>query len=483
MTGLLARNIFWLTTGEVLSRLVAFVVAISVARTIGADAYGTLGIALALVGYLVVVVDGGLEPAAVREAARDHSAVPALFRLLAARRLALAGAMALLLLLLVAVLPDRMVGSKVLAIVFGGRLLTYALKVDWALRARDEMRTVATGLILQHAVYAAGVFLLLSQPRFPLILLAVVYVTAECALLTFYVYRLRRAYPALFTPAVRWSGGDLLRESMPVGVGKLLRIAYYEGDLISIGFLSTAEQAGYFFAAQRVSLSVAALILLHQQSAFPALSRLMQLDVVEGARFQQRVSGYALLWTVPAAAGAVMLSAPFMAALFGEEYRTSGPTLALLLLTIPVMLVQIGLHNQMLATGRTRAYLWTVAAGTAAHVLFGVLWTRTWGAAGAAAASLIGELIICLSAAWYVAMIHRTAPLERRSCYVLAAGAAMTGVMLVASPGGPILAAAAGLVVYAGFVLAAGAFTPGEARAVAALIRHGQPPPVSTTDR
>jgi O-antigen/teichoic acid export membrane protein len=265
-------------------------------------------------------------------------------------------------------------------------------------------------------------------------------------------------------------GPDLLRESLPVGAGKLLRIAYYEGDLILIGFLSTAEQAGYYFAAQRVSLSVAAIVLLQQQAVFPALSRLIQADVGQGARFQERVTGYALLWVVPAAAGAILLSVPFMALLFGAEYRESGSILLLLLLTMPVMVLQLGFHNQMLARARTKAYLWTIAGGTVAHVLLGILWTREWGGAGAAAASLAGELIICGAAAWYVTALNGTTVLGRRSLFVIAAGAAMTGAMLLTRQGGLIVATATGLLVYCVIVLALRVVTLREVRAALALL-------------
>ncbi len=469
---LLAKNILWLSTGEFLSRLIASIVAVTLARRLGAESYGTLGIALALVSYLVVLVDGGLDPVAVREVARKPAGVPALFPRIVGQRLIVALVMFALLTFLVFLLPDRIVGGQALALVFGGRLFTYALKCDWALRGREEMGAVALGLIVQHVLYALGIFVLVSRSTIPLVLIPVIHVGAEAALVVFYLAWLRKSYPRLWArTAAPQQPDDILRQSVPVGLGKVLRLAYYEGDLLLLGWLTTSEQAGYFFASQRIALALLALAILHQQTAFPALSRLMLVNVPEGARFQDAVSRYALYWSVPVAAGGVYLSGPLMEWLFGAAYRESGPILAIMLFGLPVILVQFGLHNQMLALGQTRPYLYTVAAGTAVHVGLGLLWVPHWGGVGAAWANLLGECVMCGLAACFTAVKHRAAPLGGRSLAVCAGGALMVLVMFFARRLGLLEATLIGALAYGAAVLTLGGFTMQEARKLIALFR------------
>ncbi len=464
----LARNILWLSGGEFASRLIAFVIAITLARRLGSENYGVLGIALAIVSYLVVLVDGGLDPIAIREVARRPADVPTLMRRIVGQRLLVAAGTFALLTLLVVVLPDRAVGSQALALVFGGRLFTYALKCDWALRGREEMKAVSLGLLVQHLVYAAGIVALVRFSTTPLIFIPIVHVGAEVVLVLFYLRRLRASYGSLWSNQRPAQPGGILRESLPIGLGKVLRIAYYEGDLLLLGWLAGPEQAGYFFASQRIVLSLLALVILHQQTAFPALSRLTLVDVEQGLRFQEKVSRYALVWIVPVAVGGVYFSLPLMELLFGTGYRASAPILSIMLFGLPVLLLQFGIQNQMLALGHVRPYLSTVAAGTVVHIALGIIWVPGWGGVGAASASLAGVSVTCGLAACYAWVTHRQLPLAGRSASVCLGGAIMMLAMYSVRHLGVLPTGLIGALAYGTAVVALGGITLQETRGVLA---------------
>lgn len=468
---LLVRNVFWLGAGEIFSRLIAFAVAIYLARQLGVERFGALGIALALVSYLVVLVDGGLDPIAVREVARNRDGLPALFRRIVGQRLLVAGVTYGLLIGLVVLLPDRAVGGRALALIFGGRLFTYALKCDWALRGREEMKAVAVGLVLQHVLYGLGIFALVHGSDASMLIIPIVHVGAEAVLVAFYVRRLQSSYDHLWGGEGAAAPDGIVRESLPLGLGKILRLAYYEGDLLLLGWLATQEQAGYFLASQKIVASLAALVVLYQQTAFPALSRLSLIDAPESFRYQDTVSRYALFWSVPVAAGGVYLSLPFMELVFGEAYRASAPILAIMLCSVPVILLQLGWHNQMLAHGRAHPYLYTVSAGAAVHMVLGILWVPSLGAVGAAWASLLGECVTCGMAACYVAFKHRTAPLGARSLTLFLGGGCMVAAMSYAQDLHLIAMGFVGAVAYLTVVLTLGGLRIQEVRNVLAHFR------------
>lgn len=466
----------WLGTGEFASRAIAFIVAITLARHLGVESYGALGVALALVSYLVVLVDGGLDPAAVREVARKPASVPALIRLVVGRRLLVACATYGLLILLVFLLPDRAVGGKALALLFGGRLFTAALKCDWALRGREDMKAVALGVIIQHVLYAAGMFVVMTRSDVPMVFIPIVHVGAEAVLAVLYLRWLRRSYHRLLAPPTPDLPHGLLHESLPVGLAKILRLAYFEGDLMLLAWLAPPEQSGYFFASHRIVLSLVALGVVHQQTVFPTLSRLMHVSPSSGVQFQETMSRYALAWSVPIAAGSVFLSLPIVELLFGAAYRPTAPILTIMLLGLPILLLQIGWHHQMLALGQTRPYLYTVAAGTIAHIGLGLLWAPKWGGVGAAWASVAGESITCGLAGGYAWVQHRQAPLGGRSLAVCAAGACMLTAMFVARHLSVFAVGAIGIAAYGAAALAFGGFTLQEARKLFALFgRRAQP--------
>lgn len=460
----LARNAVWLTGGEVASRLIGLAVAVYLARTLGVVTYGALGVAFALVSYLAIAVDAGLDPYGTREVARDPARLPAVFAQIVLVRLLAALAMAALLVGLVTWLPEEAVGRRELALIYGGRLFAVALTTTWALRGREEMGAIAAGLIVQQVIVAAGVFLLVRRPDVNVALVPLVQVAGELALAGWCLGWLRRRYPA-FRGEVR-AGARLamLRESLPVGLAKAVRLVYFQGDLLLIAWLSTDVEAGYFLAANRVILSLALLATLFQQNAFPTVSRLAADDPSRSLGFQEQVSRFGLLLVAPVVVGGAVLSAPAIEALFGSGYRASAPVLGILVLTLPLLILTAGLNNQLLAIGHTKPYLYSIIIGAAVHVALGLAWIGRHGGPGAAAASLAGELSTFCLAAYYMKRRRGALPFGPRLLSVAAAAGVMALVVWWLRDGPVVQAAAVGTLVYASGVLATGGLRRSELR-------------------
>lgn len=469
--GLLARNVAWLTSGEVLSRLIAFVIAVYLARVLGAEGYGKIGAALALATYIAIVVNAGLDPFTTREVARWPARLPSFLAQVLTLRLVLATAMYALLAALVLLLPDRAVGGRALALVYGGILFTTATRADWALRGRDEMRPVAVGMVLQHVLYAAGIFLLVRGPSPALVLVPLAHVAAELACASYYFAVLKRRYRRLWTPPDAADRRRMVRESLPVGLAKALRLVYYQGDLLLITWLATTEATGHFLASHKVVLSLAVLALVYQQNAYPTLSRLMGADAGEGLRFQERISRYALLFAVPAAVGGAVLSQPLIELLFGGEYRPAAPIFRIMIFTVPLVAVAAGLQNQLLAAGRSDRVLGSEVAGLCVHLALALWLIPAHAGTGAAVASLSGRLTVAALLGFHALRTAGGLPGSRRLLSVLAGGGAMALAMLVSDSLGPISRGLLGLAIYGGAVLGLGALRLDELRALARSLR------------
>lgn len=467
---LLARNLTWLTSGEVAARLLAFAVAVYLARVLGAEGFGRIGTALALVSYFGIAVDAGFDPFTIRQVARRPRRVPSLFSLVLGLRLRLALAAYAALGVVAVLAPPGAVGRTDLALVFGATLFTTAGNPAWALRGRDEMGTVALGTVLQNVAYAGAVLLLVRGPDPALIFVPVAHVTGEAARIAYQVGALRRRYPRLLVRDREVEGGRLVRESLPVGLSKALRLGYYQGDLLLLAWLASAREAGQFLAGHKLVLALVAVVLLYQQNAYPTLSRLMGTAPERGRRFQRAASRYALLVAVPVAVGGAFAAHPVVTWLFGSEYLGAVPVLAVMLSTVPLLILSSGLQNELLAVGRSELVLRSEALGLAVHVLLAALLIPRWGAGGAAGASLVGQLAILGLAVRYGRGVAR-APLGRRTLAVLGAGAVMAGVVGALRSLGLPLAVGVGLAAYGAVVAAARGIGLAELRRVAGLLR------------
>lgn len=469
--GLLARNMAWLTGGEVASRLIAFAVAVYLARVLGAEGFGTVGAALAFVTYFSIVVNAGLDPCATREAARGPSDIPELLSGIVSLRLAIALLMYGALAAAVGLLPADAVGRPDLALVFGASLFAAAIDSAWALRGKDEMRTVAMGLLIRHVVYAVGIFLFVRAPRPMLVAVPIVHVVAELVARAIYLGRLRSDHGRLTVPVDRERQWAMVRESVPVGVGKALRLVFYQGDVLLLIWLATAAQAGQFLASFKIVLALAALGLVCQENAFPTLSRLMEDERDDALAFQSRITRYVLVFGVPTAVGGAYLSEPVVRLLFGASYAPSAPVLATALFAVPVLAVSAGFQNQFVAEGRSRIVMFSEGVGVLLHLGLAAWWIPAAGALGAARANIAGRMgvLLLLLALSLRREGRRVVPGRLLPLAGAAGGMALTMEMAAASPF--VVRAVAGAAAYVLLALVLGAVKPREFRELRRILR------------
>lgn len=473
--GMLARNAVWLTGGDLVSRIIAFGVAIYLARVLGAEGFGQLGAALALVSYLLIVVDAGVEPYATREVARDRRRVPLLVTQVFLLRLVLATAMFAMLAFLVFILPAEAVGGRDLALVYGGTLFAWGCNSAWALRGRDEMRSVAVGLLVQHVFYAVGILVLVRGPDAPLVLVPVAHVAAELVRSFLYFRHLSGRYPRLRTSLDAAEGKRMVSESLPVALAKGLRVSYYQGDILLVTWLFAVAEAGYFLASHKIVLGLAMLGILYQQNAYPTLSRLGSTS--RGVRFQDDVSRYALAFCVPVAVGGLFLSGPVIDLLYGAEYARSGPVLSIMLLSIPLLVVSAGFHNRLLISGRAGLVVRSEGLGVICHILLALLWIPEQGALGAAQASVAGRGAVLLLSAHYAMRLDGDLGMGARNLGVLAAGGIMGTVFLVVQGAPPVLAGIGATAAYAGALILLGGIRASEIRTLVRGLTGREEPP------
>ncbi|MCG8589534.1 MAG: oligosaccharide flippase family protein, partial [Proteobacteria bacterium] len=224
----LVGNFGWLAGGEVASRAVGFVIALYLARTLGAASYGAIGIALALAAFLAIGVRAGTAPAAIREVARDPGAVPDLLGRLLTLRLALAG---LAIAGVAAALPwlaPTLSAPGVLILLYCLGLVPEALSVGWAYRGLERMDVVAGARVLERTVVLLALVALVGTGE-QLLRVPVIEGAAALGVALWMMARLRREYPGLglrFEPA---SWRPLLAEGLPVGLTMGLRMLYTNG--------------------------------------------------------------------------------------------------------------------------------------------------------------------------------------------------------------------------------------------------------------
>lgn len=388
-----ARNFRALITGEALARIIGIVIALRLARALGVDGFGTLEVGLAVLVYLQLFVDGGLDLVATRDVTRQ----PALRDQYAGNLIGLRLATAATAVTAVLAINSYTAQPPLLK----GVVLRYALSVvpaacalGWAFQASERMRAVAAGNVITQLVYLGGVLYAVRDGhgtfQVPLAY-TLGSVVGSAAVGLWYVRRYGWVYPR-FEPRF-WRMA--IKEALPVAGSRALRAVSFNFDVLMLGYPFAQSPVGLYAAAYRI----VTLPLLGYATLFTALfPALVRLTSTEKTRF-------AIIGTTAIGASALImtlvlrqLAAPLLTWLMGPAFSGGSDALRMLAWSIPLTAAAGVCRQLLLASGHQRVDLIVVACGAATNVILNILLIPAHGLIGAALATVSAEGIVLIGA-------------------------------------------------------------------------------------
>ena len=244
----------------------------------------------------------------------------------------------------------------------------------------------------------------------------------------------------------------------------LLQSGLHRIDFVLLSKMSTLEQTGLYSAPYKLIEGVLLLPSILTVVLFPILSRLFSEASAEGQNMARDVVRFGLGLGLPATILLALVARPVMTTLFGPEFGVAAPVLMLLALVPVTTLLAQTLGMVLQANHRQDLDFRSMAVAFTVYVVSLSLMIPAWGIVGAAAATVVTDLVLvagrylmCRKFAGLASMFGlATRPLGA-AAIMLALGVSLYSVSIP-------LAATAGLAVYvvtAGFVkaLTVGDFT------------------------
>jgi O-antigen/teichoic acid export membrane protein len=451
--GSVSRRFLALGSGEVVARLVAFGVTVYVARTLGAQYYGVLASATAVVMYLAFVADAGLEWVGVRQVAAEPDRVPTLLAGILGSRLCIAAGLITATAVLATLslpAPDGMALT-----LYAGTLVATALGTRFVHVGLDRAGSVAWSRVLGEAAVAVLAITFVHRSEHLLrVPIAQVIGDVLAALL------LLRLLPAGRRPArLRVRVGAtlaLMRESAPMVLHGLLGLTIFNSDFLFLRVFNGAASVGFYAVAYTLISFVQNLGSSYTVSLIPTLT------VVRGDRGQsQRIVDagmlHALFGALPITVGGLIVASSLVSLFFGPGYAPSARPLQILLLLIPIALVRNVWQAVLVAFGRQDLMLRTVAWAAGANVLLNLALIPVFGMIGAAVATVATEVARTWLSAHYAAGLSMAMPSISRFWRLLLATAGMALVTWLSSGLPVVITIAVGGAGYAAVLLATGA--------------------------
>ncbi len=391
--GSIIANISWLGLAEVVSRGLGFITTIILARRLGTGAFGDYIVASAAAGYALILAVPGGETLGVRVRRQQPDDREVLASLLQLRLIGSFGACVALIGGAYA-LPVTTIQRELLllhALLLPGLMLNVA----FVMQAEELMTVPALGRILQSALYALGVALLVWSSDdvyyVPMLLGAAMLVHAVVT-----VGRVKRLSELRMVSLFHHHGSrfrDLFRSAVPIALSSLLIAVYYSMDAIMLGLMRSSEEAGMYGAAYRIVLLIVGGGALLYQVFMP---RLADSDLV--ARREAHRKLVRIMSTIGMLAGGVLavFSEWILVSLYGAACRPATPALMILGGVVTLVFVNVALASPMQLWGLERRHMMIVGIAACVNLVLNVIFIPVEGMVGAAWATLVAELVVLI---------------------------------------------------------------------------------------
>lgn len=389
----IARTSAALTASRVVSGLLYTLASVFVARAAGASALGVFGLALTIGTYAALCADAGVSQFLLPELGRtDRAAWPVLWA--DAQRLA---ARSTLPLVVVFALPVAILthGDERLALL-AVTLWWLPLRLSGYARpffiASERAGTEATAAIVEGGVALIVIYGLLQ-------------ISASPALAT-----LGLGFGALLGFGVRLNGlrklgvlgGRAQRRGRALAVAAapfaaviILNALYLRIDIVLLSIERSSRELGLYQPPVRL---VTALLIFPDALASVLLVRSSRApDHLEIRQRQQNLLAVTLPIGLVLVALCVVAGKPLLALTFGPEFRQSSTALALLIATVPLALLSAMNGNSLVARGLVWPRVVCLSAAAICAIGLGIPAIARFGYVGAAAVSVVNELVLVLA--------------------------------------------------------------------------------------
>jgi len=376
---------------DVGGKAVTLVITVLAARTLNADAFGVMALAMATGWLLGVATDAGLSMHLARESAR-RSIQP---RQLLIDVLRLRAGLAFFAATMIAFFTPGMVPPNwkmpfaliVLAQVTGAVIETTAHYFRGIGRSEIES-AIHAGYRFSTLVLA--VIVLAGWPRLDF-LGAAMLIPAVVAMLVSILIAWRLSGigdQGSGIRAVTLTPSSFARDVLPLGAGVLLSALYFRIDVYFIERWQGLEAVGGYNAVFRLVEALRLLPAAVMAVTFPMLVQTRDTSLV------RRIGG---ALTVAGAALALVCglgSSSIVTLVYGAPYLYAAPTFAILSLALPLFFLNYALTHQVIGWDGQRAYLLIAALALVANVVANLALVPSQGMIGAAIATLVTEVVV-----------------------------------------------------------------------------------------
>jgi O-antigen/teichoic acid export membrane protein len=391
----------WMAAANIAGSLFSVAVFIYLARTLRAEAFGSISYAHSFIFYALNFVDLGLSTYGIREVAKNKSRAREYVSEIISFKLLLASVIFAVVIAATFIASDHL-HFRILMTEVALLLFVAALSCDWAFQGLEKTHMVfvsfATTTMLQFLLICALVkgpddllksALIYSAAAFVIPILFLIYFKYRPKLRTDYLKQIR----------------IYLQSSVIIWSIAIFAQVYNGLDIVLLGLFRPAEEVGLFTIARRAVGGMTLLIVYLANALLPRLSStFVSKDVEQFARathkFLKISAGLAVFAVFPL----IYFSDRIISFMLGPEYVASSVPFRIMAIAFIFILFNLPFSTGLIAAGFEKQVLSQVCASASLSVALNMFLMPRYGMTGASISYVAAEAMAII---WILWIYHR----------------------------------------------------------------------------
>lgn len=386
------KNSVFISSGLLIDGVILFLVFVFIARYLEVGIFGRFAFLLSLANIFQVFANGGIVNITVREISRTKENLQHIIS--AALTLSLfflGGLYTLLCLGAYFLLPTPELKFTIVLLAGSAVIMVHAAIYAAVLRAHENMGRVAISAFIHKFTLLLGVLVAIYQES-GIIGIAIAYVVAAivnwCML---YMWVRIHYVRTLWCFDLRY-WGFLLKQSIPLGLGQLLRRMTTHADTLLLTLLATAMSVGLFNSAYRVTQMLEVAFLALSGVLFPVFARLAKQSKTQFGQLFRHSLRLFIIFCIPLAIWLILLSKEIILLAYGQTYLESADVLKVLAASLLFVMPGSLFFSVFSALNKQYLFLVLTAFSLMVNIALDYWLIPLYSTLGAALATLIAEI-------------------------------------------------------------------------------------------
>ncbi len=367
----IAKNTFFLSLGEMGTRVLSFLLVVAIARYLGDVGLGAFAFAFAFTDILLNALDLGLPFYIMREMAKDKQASERYIsnvlglRFLMLPLIPIAG----LLMWLASVYIFNIAAPQtwlVVALATAGMAINFLTDPFRQVFVAHERDAYYSGLIILERLIFTGAGIALLAMGKGLIPVVSMYVASQLVSFFTTTYFVRRKFAKFTVKLDKTLITTTVKKALWFWLATFMRMLYQRIDTILLGIMQGFAVTGWYGAAYRITESLRFIPLVVIPAVFPALSRLHTQSKESVKALYEKTFYYMLIAAIPMAVGLTLISDKVILFFYGQTFSAS--IIALQLLIWAEALLFLHFIMGFLLNAIDKQHLFTIATAIYAAV-------------------------------------------------------------------------------------------------------------------